>query len=149
MHGWNDEEVDWKGIDDAYNIIGDTCRRYARLGGQVKEKFGTIRFYAQFGNLSLHGLIYPGYHYIRFPDWLYKLDTKVISPCLRFFLERIFRWWQAKVYNYAYQKALKKYPHLYEEITCCADYIELIKGCKQKLSFLRTINKVLNISNYY
>lgn len=131
MHNWSDSDFDWKALNGAINIIGPTCRKYGLLGGQIKEKYGTLRFYAMFGYLSLHTLIYPGYVYSQFPKWLWTLDIKYIGPILRFFFERPFVWWQKKVYNYAYQKAVKKYPHIRKEILCAADYPEFIKNYKE------------------
>jgi hypothetical protein len=40
--------------------------------------------------------------------------------------------WQPFIYNLAYQKALKKWPHLEAEILSAADYPELIKGRTRK-----------------
>lgn len=131
MHQWGDENVDWKGIDECCDILYKYCYKYGRLGGQIKEKYGTVRFYAKFGWLSLHSLIYPGWAFSQFPNWLYKLDNRVIGPVLRFFFERPFFWWQKQVYNYAYQQCLKKYPHLKEEILSAADYPEFIAGAEE------------------
>lgn len=125
-HDWGDEGVDWEGIDKAASLIVYTCRVYGRLGGDAKEKYGTVRFYVSFGYLSLHTLLYPGYHYIQFPKWLHTLDLYIISPVLQFFFERLFVKWQQKVYVYAYRLAVKRYPHLREEILECADWPELL-----------------------
>jgi hypothetical protein len=127
MHDWGDEGVDWKGINDCCDILYNICNRYGRLGGQIKEKYGTVRFYASFGYLSLHTLIYPGYVAYQFPRWLMKLDMKVIGPTLDFFFGKLFIKWQIFIYKYAYIKCLKKYPHLKEEITCCMNHPELLK----------------------
>lgn len=128
MHRWSDKGIDWSGIDAAAGSIGDFCRKWGRLGGQAKEKYGTVRFYANFGYLSLSNIIYPGYVYSKFPDWLWKLDCDYIGPFLRFFFEKSFVSWQKFVYNKAYWRALRKWPHLRAEILNSADYIELIKG---------------------
>jgi len=113
-------------------ILPTTCRKWGFLGGQAKEKYGELRFYAKFGWLSLHTLIYPGYVYSQFPNWLWRLDCRYIGPTLRFFFERPFVWWQIKVYNWAYQRALARHPHLRAEILNSADYHEFIKGCCRK-----------------
>ena len=128
MHNWGDKDVDWDGIWEAARYIGTYCRRWGRLGGDYKEKFGTVRFYAHFGWLSLHTLIYPGYVSSQFPKWLWCLDCRVIGPVLRKLFERPFRWWQTKVYARAYWNALYRWPHLRAEILLCADYLELIPG---------------------
>lgn len=126
-HDWGDEGVDWKGINDAADYIHDFCVKWGRFGGQAKEKFGTVRFYASFNWLSFHGLCYPGYVYSQFPDWLWKLDCKIISPILRFFFDKPVYKYRCFIYRTAYLNALKKWPHLKEEIICCMDYPELIK----------------------
>lgn len=127
IHYWGDKDVDWNGIDDAAHIIGKICTRYGRMMCHTKEKYATVRAYTTFGYLCLHGLIYPGYVGNQFPKWLWHLDCKYIGPFLQKFFTRPFVWWQVKVYQYAYKTALKKYPHLREEILCCADYHELLK----------------------
>lgn len=126
MHQWGDKNVDWNGIESAASYLGSYCRRWGRFGGQTKEKFGTVRFYAHFGSLSLHTIIYPGYYYSQFPTWLWKLDIKFIGPILNKLFGKIFFSWQKFIYNKAYQNALKKWPHLKEEILCCADHPEFI-----------------------
>ncbi len=130
MHSWGDSDVDWKGIQDCCDILYKICYKYGRFGGQIKEKYGTVRFYATFST-SLHSLVYPGYVYNQFPDWLWKLDIHYITPFLEKTVGKLVFWYQKKVYNYAYQKCLKKYPHLRDEILCCADYPEFISGAKE------------------
>lgn len=126
-HDWGDENVDWNGINAAVDYISSYCSKYALLMGQAKEKYGTVRFYAHFGHLSLHSIVYPGYVYSQFPKWLWKLDCYYIGPILQFFLEKPFVKWQMFIYNRAYQNAIRRWPHLRAEILCAADYIELIK----------------------
>lgn len=131
-HEWGDKTVDWVGIDSCCRILSTYCKRYGRLGGQVKEKYGTVRFYVYFGVLSLHTLVYPGYGIDRFPKWLSNLDSDYISPALRYLFERPFIWWQTVIYNRAYQKCLKLYPHLRAALLCGADYPEFIKGASRR-----------------
>lgn len=128
MHQWGDENVDWKGIDEVCDYIAKYSRRYGLIGGQIKEKWGTIRWYAHFGHLSLHSIIYPGYVYSQFPNWLWKLDCNYIGPILRLFFEKAFVKWQTFIYNRIYQNCLKKWPHLRAEILIASDYPELIQG---------------------
>lgn len=127
-HEWGDDWPYWKDLDNCVSYVYTYSRRWGRLGGQVKEKFGSLRFYASFGYLSLHTLTYPGYVYSQFPKWLWKLDIDYIGPILRFFFEKPFVKWQMIIYNRLYQNCLKKWPHLRAEILCGADYPELIKG---------------------
>src|ERR1041385_5172837 len=121
-HNWGDENVDWKGIGEVCDYFWTMSRRWGRMGGQIKEKYGTVRFYVHFGNLSLHTLFYPGWVSSQFPKWLWKADIFYIGPFLRFFFERLFVAWQKYVYNRMYQQALKRWPHLRAEILCDADY---------------------------
>lgn len=127
MHRWDDEDVDWGGIDSAANYIGDYCYRYGRLGGSTKEKYGTVRYYVHFTQLSLHNLIYPKHHYIQFPKWLIYLDNKVVEPILSP-LNTLWNKWQLFIYRKSYEGAVKRWPHLRKEILCCADYPEYLKG---------------------
>ena len=145
MHQWGEKDFDWGGLDDAINIIHGTCVRWGRLGGQAKEKFGQVRFYAGFGYLSLHNLIYPGYVYSQFRNWLWRIDISYIGPAMRFVFAKPWFWWQKMIYNYAYQKALKKHPHLRAEILWAADYPEFIKGAEEENRFLKSIEKLLEI----
>lgn len=128
MHDWGDDTVDWKGINDCCDILYNICTRYGRLGGQIKEKYGTVRFYVSFNSLSLHSLFYPGYVYYQFPNWLMKFDMYVVGPILNFFFSKIFYKYQCFMYRFGYKKCLQKYPHLREEILSCADHDELLKG---------------------
>lgn len=127
MHCWGDKGVDWNGINDAAQYIHDYCVRWARLGGDYKEKFGTVRFYARF-HCQLHDLIYPGYMWIVWPQFMNLVDlyfyaTRVFDP-----VRSVINWWQAKVYRRAYKNAVKKWPHLRQEILCMADYDEFLNG---------------------
>lgn len=130
MHQWGDDNVDWNGINDCCDYFWKVSRRYGRLGGQIKEKYGTVRFYASFGYYSLHSLIFPGYVYKHksFPKWLWKLDIYYISPFINKVFGKVLVKYQKFVYNYMYQQALKKWPHLEAEILTSADYPEFIKG---------------------
>lgn len=128
MHTWGNKDVDWKGIDDVATYLATFCRRWGRLGGQTKEKFGTVRFYASFGWISLHTLVYPGYVYSQFPKWLWDLDCYYIAPVLQFLFTRPFIKWQHYIYKEAYKNALRNWPHLREEILRCADWPELLEG---------------------
>ena len=128
-HDWSDNEFPWEKLNDAMNIIEKTCYRYGRFGGQIKEKFGTIRFYVRFFDGTLHSLLYPGYWRIRYPWFYHNIDVPIIyrlTTTLKIAAAII--WWQKKVYGWAHGRALKKYPTLAEEILCDADYPELIKG---------------------
>lgn len=129
---WGDEGVDWEGINDAADFIADYCKKWGRLGGQSKEKFGTVRFYAMFG-LSLHSLFYPGHYYYRWPKWVTTFDLYAFTPiCEKLGIHKLWNKWQKKVYSDAYLKAIHKWPHLRAEILCGADHVELVKGVTRR-----------------
>lgn len=130
MRRWGDKNVDWEGIDAAAIYICDFCAFWGRFGGQAKEKFGTVRFYANFGCYGLLSLTHPRHNYT-WNIWqpYVKFDNAVGEYIVRFSgLRLLFNWWQPKVYRLAYKKAIQKWPHLREEILCCADYNEFLEG---------------------
>lgn len=114
-------------VDNAAANIQLFCNKWGRLGGQAKEKYNTVRFYAIFGWLSLHTLVYPGYVYIKFPKWLRWLDDNLITQLLNPF-ERLFIKWQEFVYRKAYKRAIDKYPHIRYNIINSADRSDLLEG---------------------
>lgn len=126
-HYWGEEGFDWSGLNEAINFI-DKKLRFWRIGvHQSKEKFGCARIYCSLGWYSLHNITHPGHAFSRYPNWLWSLDCKFLSKIVQMFNFIIFpihKW----VYTNAYKKAIKKYPHLKEEICCDADYIELLSG---------------------
>jgi hypothetical protein len=121
-------DLEYQQIYDAASYIGNYCAKWGRLGGQYKEKYGTVRFYAMFGAFYLHSLIYPGYYYNQFPRWLWVMDIYYIGP----FIERVFGAilykWQSIIYRRAYKNALAKWPHLREPILKCSDLPDLLQG---------------------
>lgn len=128
-HMWGDEDFDWKALDECVEIVQRICCKYGRFGCQAKEKFGCLRAYITWWDGDLHGLIYPGYVWNQFPDWLWKLDQWVIAPTMRrtgvcWLVDKYQRW----IYNLAYQKALKLHPELKAEILADADHPEYITG---------------------
>lgn len=127
MHSWGDEDVDWKGIDDAAYYIGCFIATWGRIGVmQTKEKFGTVRVYCHLGFSCFHGLVYPWHHWIH-SWWPYKLDL-AISGAIAKYVNYVLYPWQKLVYRQAYKNAVKKWPHLKAEILDCADFYEELKG---------------------
>lgn len=122
-HRWGEEGVDWAGIDDAANFIGDYLTKRRVCVQDVKEKWGTVRVYCHFGYYSLYNIIYPRRIYLKgkfsflshisVPRWVNRL---FIVP------------YQEKAYRKAYLLAIQKWPHLREEILQGADFDELLKG---------------------
>lgn len=135
MHSWGNwpDEMFSKVGDAAYEI-GTFCRRWGRLAvTDSKEKYGTVRVYLMFGCRDLHGFFYPGYVYIGYPRWLFKLVGKNVGwhimtfPFFRPVQSLVFHW-QKFIYRLAYKRALKKFPEIKEEILCCADFDEFLEG---------------------
>ncbi len=132
MHSWGDGFKYFNDVEQAAQEIREFCVRWGRLGGQAKEKYGTVRFYAWFGVRGIHNLTHPGWaHYAWYSKWLITCDL--------YYFPTLFKWtgiswffskWQPFIYGVAYSRAIKKYPHIKREIISGADYPELIKEAK-------------------
>lgn len=128
MHSWGDENVDWKGIDDAGEFIGGWLRTWTRLNVScIKEKFGTVRVYCGFGWHGIYSAWRPGY--VWYPKWWpMRLDFWLADTFLWGQLNRLVVRLQQKAYAWRYKKAVQKWPHLYKEIVSMADWRELLEG---------------------
>jgi hypothetical protein len=131
MHQWGDEDVDWKGIDDAGRYIAKNLLWWRVDVRDWKEKFGTIRVYCSLGIGWWPQLTHPGHVYNRWPRWLDFIAYGGYN-----------RWnplyWALRginvvavplhvwVYKRYYRKACEKWPHLKQEILRCADFHELL-----------------------
>lgn len=131
-HNWSSDWPYFKDVEMVADEIGDFLLRYGRIPvGCTKEKFGKAMVYCSLGYVSLHTLVYPRHCYSKhpkFPNWLWFLDNKVFS---RFFtlspINKITLIHQEFIYRLAYSRAIKKYPHIKEEILVDADYPYLLK----------------------
>lgn len=114
-------------IEDAAYEIGTFISRWGRMTVlQTKEKFGTVRVYCSFGSSCIHGLVWPRRMWVhRF--WPYKLDL-LMSSLLCKILNIILIPYQRFIYRLAYKRAVTKYPHLWDEIMCCADHGDVLEG---------------------
>lgn len=102
--------------------------RIGRIRGQIKEKYESTRWYADFSDLSLHQLLYYNHYYIRFPLWLRKIDDNIFTPAFKYTgLNYLFNKWQVFCYKQAYKRVLTLYPHLDH----CIDHDELVKEYKK------------------
>lgn len=131
MHYWGDKFKYFADVGIAADEIGAFCVKYGRISvTQTKEKYGTARVYCSFGWTCLHSLLFPRYicKHPKFPKWLWKLDIYYIGPILRFLFAKPIYSYQKFIYRLAYKKAIKKYPHIREEILNGADWDELLKG---------------------
>lgn len=129
MHMWGDPDVDWHGISDAAAYIGEGLRKWGRIDVmQYKEKFGEVRVYCYIGLSMFHQLIWPGYYRSQYPfHWMWVLDIK-LSRVLRYFNFLMVVPYHMWLYRKLYSNAVKKWPHLHDEILAAADYRDLLKG---------------------
>lgn len=132
MHMWGDKDFDdWEALDEAADFVSGFCALWARMGGDSKQKYGTVRYYCHFG-LSLHSLIFPKYCYFKhknFPNWLWRFDINYFqSFCQRTGLQRLWIKWQQKIYREAHKRAIEKWPKIREEILGAPDFAELLEG---------------------
>jgi hypothetical protein len=122
---WPDELFNQ--VSEAAYEIGTFISRWGRIGVmQTKEKYGTVRVYCSFGFDCIHGLIWPRHCWIH-RGWPLKLDLW-ISKFLKPVINPLFCLLQKKIYRLAYKRAVKKYPHLRDEIFSCADWGEALEG---------------------
>ncbi len=128
MHRWGDAGVDWKGINDAADWIRDQLTKWGRINvTDAKEKFGTVRVYCTFGWYQFHSITHPRDSYCRYPRWLWNLDCRYGQYFLwpTFWPAEIYHRW---LYRKTYQRALRKWPHLREEILSGADHVEYLRS---------------------
>lgn len=133
MHHWGDNGVDFKGIANAADWIGQQLVRWGRVNvTTTKEKFGTARVYCSFGWYQFHSITHPRHAYSQYPRWLWHLDCDYgnkICWLLNLLVVPYHRW----LYRLVYRFALKKWPHLKREIIYGADKQELLKGLFDEL----------------
>lgn len=96
----------------------------------------SARVSAWFWHGDLHGLLYPGHVACRYKGW----HRKPLWWCDVYVFPRIARWtgvlwlaqrWQMKVYGWAYEGAVRRWPHLRDEILQDADHPDLIRGGRE------------------
>lgn len=128
MHDWSSKWPYFNDVEDAASYIGNALRKWGRVNvRQTKEKYGTVRVYCSFGWSQLHCITHPGYCFGQYPKWLWSLDCLYLSKIVRllnFIVIPYHKW----LYNIMYQKAIKKWPHIKEEILVDADWPEFIDG---------------------
>ena len=123
-HNWGDEDVDWEGINDAGYFIADYLSKYGRIHiGDVKEKWGEVRVSCYFGHWDLYTLLYPKRYQVRGP---LKFMTNIRVP--KFVNDLFIVPYQRLLYRRAYRLAIRRWPHLREEILGGADWDELLIG---------------------
>lgn len=103
MHHWKDKNVDWSGLYDAAYYIATYLGRYGRIHVMdYKEKWGEVRVYILWGMED---------------RWIpYSRLNPILIP------------YQKWIYRRAYANAIRKWPHLRNEILNGADWQELLEG---------------------
>lgn len=135
-HMWGDKDFDWKSLNDAQDTLYFWGKKVGRNAGQLKDKFGEIRWYCNPGGAErLYDLTHPGYAgywwgsdvnpFMYFVDNLSYTYIRPFKPLIRAY-KRFF-------YAYAYHKAVKKFPELYPEILSCCEADELLFKRERKL----------------
>lgn len=134
MHTWGDGWEHWDDLWEAERMCEKLARRYRLPARQIKEKFGTLRCYCSLGYYSLHSLTHPCHMYCRYPRWLWVLNCDWLTASKwywRWFVTIPSVWLHRILYKRMYRKLVEKYPHIEAEITCAADFPELLgKGKK-------------------
>jgi len=126
-HDWSDKSFDWKGLSQAIRII-ENWHRFARIGCNIKEKYGTIRCDSSFFDGSLHSLVFPGHYFYRWSDKVYALESR-LTPIICFLrIDSLIRALQIPFYTLGYYIAMKKYPHIKDEICVDASHPQWIIG---------------------
>ena len=139
-HYWGDETFDWNGLNECCDIIYNVCTKWGRVGGQIKEKWGNLRFYAQFSDGTIFSLLYPGYHWIpRWYRWFYfHIDLPLISELTRRTgLLWLLRKYQFTMYALGHRICEYAYPHLFDEIYHDTDHPELCGFTSEQLGWKR------------
>jgi hypothetical protein len=115
-------------VSDASYYIGDYIAKWGRIHvSQCKEKYGTVRVYCNIGYSTLYEFLFPKHNFIRAPKWLWKIDLFTSYHIYSVLINKLVIPYQKWIYKKAYKKALYIWPHLKEEILCCADFGELLE----------------------
>lgn len=106
--------------------------KYAKRGlisGDMKEKYGTIRWYAEIRPIRrLHDITKRGHYYYRygaddkpFMNFLDNLSMSYLRPFTRLIYQ-----YQKFMYGYAYRQAIRKFPTITEEILASCEHRDLL-----------------------
>lgn len=130
------DDFDYVSLGKAQDIIYFWGQKIGRVGGQLKEKYGTIRWYAEpRGARELHDLVYPGYAYFQWRANTHPVMYTINKVSAVYFrlLDPLIRVYKRFFYAYAYHRAVKKFPHLYREILCCCEEDDILFKSEKKL----------------
>lgn len=88
----------------------------------------SFRDQVYFWNGGLHGLLYPGYVWIKYPFLYFKVDRYIVNPITKYTgIHWLGLKYQAFIYNLGIQLACKKYPNIIDELVSHLDGYELVK----------------------
>lgn len=112
---------DWRDLDDASEYLRSNCKKYARLGLHVKEKYGTMRVSTTCAYISeydfLHHIVYPGYYYYHWPSWFRVWIDWPIGRILGVLgIIWLIQKYQKFVLKLFWKRAAKKWSHISKEI---------------------------------
>lgn len=129
-HEWGDKDFDWKGLDEALNLLDGYLRKYGRMTVSVKEKYGTARVSCYFHYEPMDFLCR------RLRRGIFRTISLKIAgwSIYQNTIGALIRSYQIFIYNRAYQKAVRKYPHLKHELFCDIDHPEFVKGAPEVYS---------------
>lgn len=127
FHYWG-EDFDFKAVDDASYFIGEYLKRWGRVDvHETKGKFGSARVYCSLGWYSFHNITHPGHAFIRYKPWMCWIDNHILTHLVVLINPLVYKY-HKWLYRKSYKLALKKWPYIREEILCCADFPEYLKG---------------------
>lgn len=132
MHQWGDEwdKKNGKDLNNAITYCMDTWKRYGRIGSHGKEKYLVFRHHCYFWDGGVWSLFYPGYVWVKPGFWsfiYYTIDFNFTMAFTKYTgLQRLGVWYQRQVYNYAIQRACKKYPNIIDELVRDSEVPEFI-----------------------
>jgi hypothetical protein len=111
-------------VECAAGDIGKFCRRWGRFFVNTKEKYGTARAYTHFSyGLDLWSLWTGGYCFYHGPKWFWGINcfiqnhTDWLTPAIQSY--------QVFIYKLAVRRALRRYPHIHNEILSGIDHQDL------------------------
>lgn len=127
-HDWSDDSFDWDSLNKAISLIWSICTRYGRIGIHSKEKFGTHRCSSYLFDGTLHSLVKPGHVYNRWSKRARWIDYSIFAPMAkRTGAIWLIHKYQATIYNFAFQLACFRYPHIIDEIVSGVDGYPMIR----------------------
>lgn len=112
------EDLDKKTQDGIYKSQ-DIFYKWAKRGsiiGQIKDKYGTTRWYAYLcvSGWPIHSIMYPMYMFYQLPKWLYPIDCFLGRYIVNPIFGKLIVKWKVFCYRQAYLECAKKFgplPH--------------------------------------